>query len=202
MEKRVGIKLSAGTVANITNTAIDSIKKYKIDNQNNDISYLPIITNKNHIQHNLMSNEEISLSYQGLVKSYEEKATDMSIKSYEDKETNAPIDILKQSIMSQYITKWNKKLIPMVQYSFHYKLEQGTIDIRNILKRWKQKIVPIKTLHYSTKGIVKPTWNNLNLIQNQDTVNIKQIKTIKQKELQVFTISSPIIGRIYIKEIP
>ena len=85
-----------------------------------------------------MSNEEISLSYQGLVKSYEEKATDMSIKSYEDKETNAPIDILKQSIMSQYITKWNKKLIPMVQYSFHYKLEQGTIDIRNILKRWKQ----------------------------------------------------------------
>ena len=169
------------------------IKKYKIDNQNNDISYLPIITNKNHIQHNLMSNEEISLSYQGLVKSYEEKATDMSIKSYEDKETNAPIDILKQSIMSQYITKWNKKLIPMVQYSFHYKLEQGTIDIRNILKRWKQKIVPIKTLHYSTKGIVKPTWNNLNLIQNQDTINIKQIKTIKQKELQVFTISSPII---------
>lgn len=31
MEKRVGVKLSAGTVAKITNTAIDSIRKYKID---------------------------------------------------------------------------------------------------------------------------------------------------------------------------
>ena len=169
------------------------IKKYKIDNQNNDVLYLPIIRNNNHIQHTLISNDEISLSYQGLVKSYEEKATDMPIKSYEDKETNASIDILKQSIMSQYITKWNKKLIPMVQYSFHYKLEQGAIDIRNILKRWKQKIVPIRTLHYSTKGIVKPTWNILNLIHNQDTVNIKSVKTIKQKEQQVFTVGSPII---------
>ena len=169
------------------------IKKYKIDNQNNDISYLPIIINNNHIQHTLISSDEISLSYQGLVKSYEEKATNMPIKSYEDKETNASIDILKQSIISQYITKWNKKLIPMVQYSFHYKLDQGTIDIRNILKRWKQKIVPIRTLHYSTKGIVKPTWNILNLVHNQDTVNIKSVKTIKQKEQQVFTVGSPII---------
>lgn len=31
MEKRVGVKLSAGTVAKITNVAIDAIRKYKID---------------------------------------------------------------------------------------------------------------------------------------------------------------------------
>ena len=75
----------------------------------------------------------------------------------------------------------------MVQYSFHYKLEQGTIDIRNILKRWKQKIVPIRTLHYSTKGIVKPTWNILNLVQNQNTVNIKieKLNLVKKIMLRI-----------------
>lgn len=140
-------------------------KRYKISQlRDNNISYLPINYKTKQKNYNQMNIDNISLSY-------EKKQ-----KLYEDKSTNEPLDKLKYDFYLNMIYKWKKNSIPLTQYSVLYKIDQDKIDYKKILKKWKSKLIPHKTLFYNITGKERRIWNDINIIESQFCNNFIQDK--------------------------